>query len=45
MIDDRRDVSYLYQSCPKEAQEYERLRAEVNTVPSDVTVIDMREQM
>jgi len=45
MIDDRRDVSHLQQLCPEEADEYERLRREVNAVPGDITAGEFREQM
>ena len=45
MIDDRRDISHLRQLCPTEAKEYERLRQEVNTVPSDTAIHEGGEQM
>lgn len=38
LIDDRRDISPLRQSCPELAAEYERLRTEVNTDPGDSNI-------
>ena len=35
MIDDRRDISHLCQLYPEDAIDYERLRSEVNAIPSE----------
>ncbi|OQV09889.1 CHAT domain-containing protein [Cladophialophora immunda] len=45
LIDDRSDISPLYNSYPEQAAEYDRLRMEVNTDPAEYHTGELSEQM